>query len=46
MNLENFQLLYKKPIDNSIIKGDYLKVYHQQGALLNQSDQNNDFFFR
>ena len=45
MSLEVFQLLDNDPIDNSIIKRDFLKVYHQQGAQLNQSDQNIEFIF-
>jgi len=45
MNLENFQLLDNEPIDNSIIKRDYLKTYHQQGANLTDSDQNVEIFF-
>ena len=45
MSLEDFQLLDKEPFDNSIIKRDYTKVYHQQGAQLNHSDQNIKFFF-
>ena len=45
MSLEDFQLLDNEPIDNSIIKRDYTKVYLQQGALLNQSDQNIEFIF-
>ena len=43
--LEDFQFLDNEPFDNSIIKRDYLKVYHQQGAQLNQSDQNVEFIF-
>ena len=39
MSLENFQLLDNEPIDNSITKRDFTKIYHQQGAQLNQSDQ-------
>ena len=38
MSLEDFQLIDNEPIDNSIIKRDYLKIYHQQGALLNDPD--------
>ena len=34
-----------EPIDNSIIKRDFTDIYHQQGAQLNQSDQNIEFFF-
>ena len=43
MSLEDFQLLDNEPFDNSIIKRDFTKIYHQQGALLNQSDQNIEF---
>ena len=45
MSLENFQLIDKKLIDNSIIKRDFSKVYHQQGANLNDPDQNVEFIF-
>ena len=45
MSLEDFQLLDNEPFDNSIIKTDFLKVYHQRGAQLNQSDQNIEFIF-
>ena len=45
MSLEDFQLLDNEPFDNSIIKRDYTKIYHQQGAQLNQSDQNIEFSF-
>ena len=40
MSLEDFQLLDKETFDNSIIKRDFTKIYHQHGAHLNQSDQN------
>ena len=43
MNLTDFHLIDNELIDNSIIKREYLKVYHQQGALLNDPDQNADF---
>ena len=45
MSLENFQLLDNEQIDNSIFKKDFLRVHHQQGAQLNQSDRNIDFIF-
>ena len=45
MNLEDFQLLDIDSVDKSIIMTEYLKVYHQEGALLNQPDQNIDFIF-
>ena len=45
MSSEDFQLLDNEPFDNSIIKRDFTKIYHQQGAQLNQSDQNIEFIF-
>ena len=45
MSLEDFQLLDNEPFDNSIIKRDFTKIYRQQGAQLNQSDQNIEFIF-
>ena len=45
MSLEDFQLLNKEPFDKSITKRDFTKIYHQQGAQLNQSDQNIEFIF-
>ena len=45
MSLEHFQLLDNEPFDNSIIKRDFFKVYHQQGAQLNDADQNIEFIF-
>ena len=43
MRLEDFQLLDNEPLDNSIIKRDLTKIYHQKGAQLNQSDQTIEF---
>ena len=43
MSLEYFQLLDKEAFDNSIVKRDFLKVYHQQGAKLNDSDHQVEF---
>ena len=45
MSSEDFQLLDNEPIDNSIIKQDFTKIYQRQGDQLNQSDQNIDFIF-
>ena len=45
MSLEVFQLLDNEPIDNSIFKRNFLKIYHQQGAQLNQSDHIIEFVF-
>ena len=39
MSSEDFQLLGSEPFDKSIIKKTFQKVYHQQDAQLNQSDQ-------
>ena len=38
--MEDFQLIDNEPIDNSINKRDFLKLYHQEGANLNDSEQN------
>ena len=45
MSLEDFQLIDNEPIDNSIVKRDYTKVYHHQGANLNDSNQSVEFIF-
>ena len=45
LSLEDFKLIYNETIDNSIIKRDFFKVYHQQAANLIDSDQNFDFTF-
>ena len=45
MSFEDFQLLDNERFDNSIMKRDFLKVYHQQGAQLNDPDQNIEFIF-
>ena len=45
MSLVNFQFLYNEPIDNFIMERDHSKMYHQQGAQLNQSDRNIEFIF-
>ena len=43
MNLENFHLLDNELIENSIIKEDLLKVYHQQGDIALISCENNNY---
>ena len=43
MSFEDFQLLDNEPIDNRTMKREYLKIIHQQGALLNDLDQNVEF---
>ena len=40
MSVEDFQLLDNEPLDNSIIKRDFTKIYQ-----INQSDQNIEFSF-
>ena len=45
MFLEDFELIDNEPIDNSIVKRDFTKIYHRQGDQLNQSDQNIEFIF-
>ena len=45
MDVEDFHIIDQEPIENSIMKRDYLKIYHQQGAQMNQSDQNVEFVF-
>ena len=45
MSLEDFQVLDCEPIDNSIIKRGLSKIYHQQGAKLNDPDQKIEFIF-
>ena len=45
MSLEDLQLLDIEPIESIIVKGDFLKIYHQQGAQLNQSEKNIEFIF-
>ena len=45
MSLEDFELIDNVQIDDSIVKRDYTKVYHNQGANLNDSNQNVDFIF-
>ena len=40
MSLEAFQFLDIEVCDNSMVKKDFMKVYHQQGAQFNDPDQN------
>ena len=39
------QLVDNEPFDIIIIKKDFLEIYHQQGANLNDPDQNVEFIF-
>ena len=44
MIIADFNLLDDLSIDTSFFKRDYMKIYHQQGAQLKNSDQSIDFF--
>ena len=45
MNHEKFQIIDNEAIDNSIMKRVFLKIYHQQAAILKDSEENIDFIF-
>ena len=45
MSAEFFQLKDDSMIDDSIIKRDFIKVYHQHGDEVNKENQNNKFYF-
>ena len=45
MSSEDFQLLSNEPFNNSIVKKNYLKIYHEQGAQIKDPDQNFDVIF-
>ena len=45
MNFENFQIIDNERIAISITKRESTKLYHQHGAKLNSSYQNNVFIF-
>ena len=45
MSIKDFQLINNIEMDNSIIKRGFTKIYHQQGAQLNDPDQNIEFIF-
>ena len=45
MSAENFQLVADSKIDDSIIKRDFIKRYHQHGAEVNDENQNIKFYF-
>ena len=42
---ENFQLIDESKIDDSIMKRDLIKKYHQHGAEVNNENQNITFYF-
>ena len=45
MSGEDFQLIDDSKIDDSIIKRDFIKIYHQHGAEVNNENQNINFYF-
>ena len=45
MSFEDFQLMNDTRFDFPIIRRDFSKIYHQQGANVNDSDKNIDFSF-
>ena len=46
MSAEDFQLIDDSKNDDSIIKRDFVKMYHQHGAEVNNEKQNIKFFWR
>ena len=45
MSAENFHLLDEKIFDNSILKRNFCKIFHQQEVNLNDFDKNIHFIF-
>ena len=45
MSVEHFHIIGDTAIDNSILKREYIMIYHQHGAQTNNTDQNNDIFY-
>ncbi len=45
MSAEDFQLIDESKIDDSIIKRDFINLYHQHGAEVNNENQNIKFYF-
>ena len=45
MRAESFQLLDTEKIDDSFIKRDFIKTYHQSGAIANAENSPIKFFF-
>ena len=44
MSAADFQLIYDSKIDDSNIKKDFIKIYHQHGAEVINENQNKKFF--
>ena len=46
MSVEPFHIIGDTKIDNSILKREQIRIYHQHGAQTNNADQNNDIFYK
>ena len=44
MSAEDFQLIDEEKIDDSIVKRDFMKIYHQFGAIVDNENSNIKFF--
>ena len=44
MSAEDFQLIDDSRIDDSILKRDFIEVYHQHGAVINNENQSMKFY--
>ena len=45
MSAVDFQLVDDKKTDDSVIKRDFIKIYHQSGADVNNKNSNINFVF-
>ena len=45
MSAEDFQLIHDSKNDDSFIKRDFIKIYHQHGAEVNNKNHSNKFYF-
>ena len=45
MSSEDFQLIDDSKIDDSVIKRDFIKIHHQQGAEVYIENQDIKFYF-
>ena len=46
MSAVDFHLIDEEKNDDSIIKPDFVKIYHQSGAKFNSENSNIQFYFR
>ena len=45
MSAEDFQLIDDSKIDDSIIKRDFIKIYHPSGANVDAENSQSKFYF-